>query len=319
MSRKAVIVGFDDYKHAKKLEGCVHDAKEIARLLEWHEHTDDKQRNFDITLLTSGTHNYNREYVRDKIETLFRDDRDVSLFYFSGHGYFENTGGYLITPESERGDQGISMTEIMLMANASPATNRIIILDCCFAGGFGRNILNEKLITISEGVTILAASTKDQFAKIKDKSGLFTSLLVHALEGGAANLLGEVSAGNIYSYVDRAIGERGQRPLYITSVKRYVNLKSIPAPIKRNELREITKLFTNPDMEFELDSSFEPKSKNPDPKNVEKFAILQKYNRVNLVVPVGVTHMYDAATEGKSCKLTALGKSYWYMVENNII
>ncbi len=48
----------------------------------------------------------------------------------------------------------------------------------------------------------------------------------------------------------------------------------------------------------------------PDPVNTAKFAILQKYNRVNLVVPSGAPHMWHAAMGNKSCKLTALGEHY---------
>ena len=40
---------------------------------------------------------------------------------------------------------------------------------------------------------------------------------------------------------------------------------------------------------------------------------------VNLVVPVGETHMYYAAMNSKSCKLTALGVHYWNLVKNNRI
>lgn len=40
---------------------------------------------------------------------------------------------------------------------------------------------------------------------------------------------------------------------------------------------------------------------------------------VNLVVPVGEAHMYYAAMNRKSCKLTALGVHYWNLVKNNRI
>jgi hypothetical protein len=47
-----------------------------------------------------------------------------------------------------------------------------------------------------------------------------------------------------------------------------------------------------------------------DPENVRKFAVLQKYNRLNLLIPVGVEHMWNAAMESCSCQLTALGEHY---------
>ena len=38
----------------------------------------------------------------------------------------------------------------------------------------------------------------------------------------------------------------------------------------------------------------------PDLENTRKFAILQKYNRLNLLVPMDVPHMWNAAMESKS-------------------
>ena len=57
----------------------------------------------------------------------------------------------------------------------------------------------------------------------------------------------------------------------------------------------------------------------PNPENTQKFAVLQKYNRVNLVVPVDAPHMWHAAMESKSCKLTVLGEHYRRLVERDRI
>jgi hypothetical protein len=46
---------------------------------------------------------------------------------------------------------------------------------------------------------------------------------------------------------------------------------------------------------------------------------MQKYNRIGLVVPVDTEHMYFAAMESKSCKLTVLGEFYWKLVNEKRI
>jgi hypothetical protein len=91
----------------------------------------------------------------------------------------------------------------------------------------------------------------------------------------------------------------------------------VPAPIELGELRLIKDLFPTQGHEFPLDPSYEPREEGKppgaaraNPVNTAKFAILQKYNRVNLVVPVGAPHMWDAAIDSKSCKLTTLGEHY---------
>jgi len=54
----------------------------------------------------------------------------------------------------------------------------------------------------------------------------------------------------------------------------------------------------------------------PDPENTRTFAILQKYNRVNLLVPVDAPHMWHAAMQSKACKLTVLGEHYRRLIED---
>src|SRR5262249_44731248 len=110
-----------------------------------------------------------------------------------------------------------------------------------------------------------------------------------------------------------------QRPVFKTNVKNFISLRKVQAPITLAELQRIIKLFPTAGFEFRLDPSFEPTSKNPKPENTEKFAILQKYNRVNLVVPVVAPHMYFAAMGKKSCKLTALGEHYRRLVDQGLI
>jgi len=62
-----------------------------------------------------------------------------------------------------------------------------------------------------------------------------------------------------------------------------------------------------------------PEHKAADPEHTAIFAILQRYNRVNLLVPVGAPHMYHAAVEGKSARLTALGEHYRRLVKKGLL
>ena len=71
--------------------------------------------------------------------------------------------------------------------------------------------------------------------------------------------------------------------------------------------------------EIQLEPSSKPDSENKNKKNNEVFSILQKYNRLNLVIPVGAEHMYFAAMESKSCKLTVIGEFYWKLVNEKRI
>ena len=125
----------------------------------------------------------------------FADDADIALFYFAGHGYIEDTGGFLCASDCQSGDDGLSLAEPMSLANLSKAKNKVIILDSCHGGIAGTSALSQNIAEISDGVTILTASTADQYAMETPGggSGVFTSLFVDALSGAAANLVGAIT------------------------------------------------------------------------------------------------------------------------------
>ena len=320
MSRHALIIGINEYQHARSLNGCENDAENVEKRLLYNP-LEEKERNFFTTLITSKTTaEIDRRFVKDKIEEFFRDKREISLLYFSGHGWEENGQGYLVTSECEEGDEGVPVIDILKMANDSPATNRIIILDCCHAGAFGIDFLGDKLTRIAEGVTILAAADANQYAIEKGGYGIFTRLLCHALDGGAASILGEITPAGIYDYVDKAMRKDIQRPILTTKVRSTLTLRKIKAQISEEKLREITNLFKKPDDEFKLDRTYEWTNEGVAvQENIEIFKLLQLYNRVNLVVPVNATDMDWAAMNGTGCELTPQGKSYWEMVNRGSI
>ena len=323
--RKALIVGINYYEHGNPLFGCVDDAHAVKAVLERHG---DGSINFDVQLFTGTgpSDAVTRSQIKDYIEKLFVDDSEIALFYFAGHGHIESSGGYLLASDSSRGDEGVSLTEILALANNSKARNKIIILDSCHSGIAGTPPNSADNAILSEGLTILTASTQDQYATEENGRGVFTTLLVDALNGVAANLLGDITPGSIYAYIDQSLGAWEQRPVFKTNVKSFVSLRKVQPSIQLDDLRRITEFFPTAGYEFPLDPTFEPEMKgrsegmpDPDPENTRKFAILQKLNRVNLVVPVDAPHMWHAAMESKACKLTVLGEHYRRLIERGRI
>ncbi|HUE92960.1 caspase family protein [Pseudomonas sp.] len=323
--RIALIVGVDYYAHGGSLHGCVNDAHGVKAVLERH---DGGAVNFDCRLLT-GTgpaDPVNRGVLKDSIQQLFEVDADIALFYFAGHGHIEATGGYLLTTDSSRGDEGVSLSEILTYANKSPAKNKIVILDSCHSGIAGDAPGVDQLTSLSEGLTVLTASTKDQYATEVNGSGVFTTLLIDALHGSAANLTGDITPGSVYAHIDQSLGAWEQRPVFKTNVKQFVSLRKSAPAIPIDELRRISEFFPAPGFFFKLDPTFEPEMKGrdagmppPNPENNRIFAILQKFNRLNLLSPIDASHMWNAAMEYKSCRLTALGEHYRRLVEKNRI
>lgn len=320
--RKALIVGIDNYPSAP-LKGCVNDATAVAQLLRKNA---DGSPNFDIRQEDNVG---KKGELKNLISELFNTRVETALFYFSGHGFKNDIDGYIVTPDYTDGDEGISMTEILKMVNKSKALNKIVILDCCYSGTFGTGALSDKVTEINEGVTILTASMDDQTARESGGHGVFTHLLLEALEGGAANINGNITPGSIYSYIDQALDSWEQRPVFKTNTHSFIKVRTVLPAIDLSIIRNIVDYFPSPSAEFVLDPSFEytnsldykheviePYCKK---ENIKIMKELQKMESVGLIKPIDEEHMYYAAMHSKSCRLTALGYHYWQLVKKGKI
>jgi len=322
--RKALLVGIDDYPKGKELRGCVNDASALGAILETNG---DGSPNFDVRLNTNVK---TKAELKGLIKNLFEGDSDTCLFYFSGHGTINNTGGYIVTPDFTQHDEGVSMDDVLILANSSKAKNKIIMLDCCNSGTFGSpKVSGGKLSSLEEGISILTASRDNESAIEINGHGVFTNLLLDALQGGASDLRGHITPGSVYAYIDQALGPWYQRPIFKTNISRFTSLRIVTSQVHIDILRKLIDYFPAPQDEFSLDPSFEDtNSPHIEHKVVEPFATkenvaifkhLQKFQSVGLVVPVNEPHMYFAAMNSASCKLTALGYHYWRLVKEKRI
>ena len=327
--RKALIVGIDFYDHIGHLTGCVSDALSVKGVLERNA---DGGINFGtpkVLTATSAGNTVRRTELKEAVRSLFADDSEIALFYFAGHGHVEDTGGFLCASDCLSGDDGLSMTELMTLATNSPAKNKILVLDSCYSGVAGTPPGRAGTADICEGMTILTASTATQYASEVEGggAGVYTTLFVDALEGAAANLVGDITPGSVYAHIDQSLGSWAQRPVFKTNVKGFVSLRRAQPPIPLEDLRLLPKLFPEAGFSFQLDPAFEPERAGdpdpsippPDPEKNRMFATLQKFVKVNLVRPVDAPHMWHAAMGSKSCQLTVLGEHYRKLIKANLL
>jgi caspase domain-containing protein len=318
--RRALCVGIDSYSFGA-LRGCVSDAQRMAALLEKHE---DGSRNFEcrsILALNGGPDNIaTRAKVKQAVEQLFKDKAEVALLHFSGHGTVNNLDGYLVTQDARAYDEGVSMTDVLKMANDSKADEVVILLDCCHSGNLGNvPLIDNTKALLREGVSILTASRGDQVSVEASGAGLFTSLVGDALEGGAADLMGDVTAPALYTFVEAALGAWDQRPLFKSHVSKLIALRRCRPSVEITILRDLPVLFPVPAEDLLLSPEFEPSFDKKNVAKTEVFRKLQALSRVHLVVPVDAPHMYDAAMQSKACRLTASGRYYWRLAKDNRI
>jgi hypothetical protein len=316
MAKIAVLVGIDAYP-ASPLTGCVNDANRMEELLSRHA---DGSKNFDCKKLTAPDDKVSIPVLTQNVDDLFSRKVEVALFYYAGHGTVTNLGGVLVTQDGVPGNPGVSMANILTLANNSPADERVIILDCCYSGDLGQLLaISNSAAVMTEGVTILSASRKTEEAAEQGGGGLFTSLVCDALAGGAADVLGKVTTAGVYAYVDEALGGFEQRPLYKIHVASLMPLRYCNPAVELEILRCLPCYFPSPAQEFPLDPSYEFTSPSPDPEHVKIFRNLQKMSYARLIVPVGEEYMFFAALNSKSCRLTHLGVHYWELAKKGMI
>ena len=225
-----------------------------------------------------------------------------------------------MTDDAKAYDEGIRMDEILTYANKAESKERIVILDCCHSGAFGSTAASvSNAANLSPGLTVLTACKDSEVAIESGGTGLFTSLVVDALQGGAADLRGHITPGSVYAYVDQALGPWDQRPIFKTNVSKFTSLRQIQPTVPLPVLRKLTKYFSDPTDKFKLDPSYEFSADEAIEAHAAIFQDLQKMEGVGLVVPVDEEHMYYAAMNSKSCRLTALGGHYWRLVKEKKI
>jgi hypothetical protein len=225
-----------------------------------------------------------------------------------------------VTQDAQRYDEGVAMSDVLQLANKSKAREIVILVDCCHSGHMGTiPAVNNDQAMLREGLSILTASRGDQPSVEVAGGGLFTSLVIDALEGGAADLLGDVAAPGIYAATEAALGAWEQRPLFKCHVSRVIPLRKCRPPIDIVILRELPTIFPLPAEDLPLTPEYEPTIAGILSEKTVIFGKLQALARVHLVVPVETQHMYEAATESRACRLTPAGRYYWRLAKANRI
>lgn len=132
---------------------------------------------------------------------------------------------------SRAGPNGLARCRL---ASESKAKKVVILLDCFFSGALGNPpAFDNRKALLREGISILTAGRGDQPPVETGGGGVFTSLVVDALDGGPADVLGAVSAAAIYAYVEAALVAWDQRPLFKAPVAHVLPLRCCTPPIDR--------------------------------------------------------------------------------------
>jgi hypothetical protein len=321
MQSKALLVGINDYPESP-LRGCIKDAIDVEELL---SKNDDQSPNFFCRRLVSRDVKITLPELRKQVNQLFKDDADRVLFYFSGHGYENNLGGYLVTQDAKNYAEGMALSELIALANSALRSKRIreviLILDCCHAGYLGSITgFDHMQAVLMPGLSILTSSSPSQYSVETAKGGLFTSILCEGLRGGAADILGKVTVAGLYNYLDQMLNPWQQRPQFKTYAEKMHVLRIGKARVSPSELKQIKQLFLGTSHRLRMDETWEVTSPNKNEVNVTKFNQLKKLRDAGLVtVPEPWIDLYWAAMKNGYAELTLPGQLYWKLVDKGMI
>jgi Caspase domain len=333
LPRRALLVGINTYDSARELSGCVSDAAAMAALLTQNQ---DGTPNYECHVLLDEMGDgkpITRPRLRDACQKLFSNEfRGDVIFYFAGHGSLTAYGGCLHTTDANQDDWGVPMQEIVDMASNSLANDILIILDCCHGGNLANlsTFNNEKnrnpLAVIRENMTVIAASRSTQIAMEGSEHGLFTAAVLDALEGGAADHMGWVTASSIYAYVERRFGPWDQRPIYKSHATGVTVVRECAPLIDRLKLYKLLELFPTQEYQYQLDPEYEPEDEfgnTREPINELKVAIaqlLKEYRDAGLIRPeVEGEQLFWTARRSHTVKLTPRGREYWWLINKKKI
>lgn len=317
MARRALLVGIDTYHHLPQLQGAAADAYAMRDLICRH---DNGEPNYHARVVTNPSNQMiTHERMVGLLEHLFDAPGDEVLFFFAGHGMTSAVGGYICTSEANHALPGLAMNEIVVRANKSKAREVLIILDCCYSGIIGDSPYDKKLDQLHEGRTLLAASRPSQRATEKLGHGVFTRLLVDGLHGGAADILGNVTAADLYAYADQALDAWEQRPVYKSYTTAFSTVRKCTPMVSYQTLRAMLDLFDDEDCHLRLDETFEEMHAMASPENVANFYRLKELRNGGLLYPVDHPDLYWAAVRGGRVALTMRGKRYWRVAKKQLI
>ncbi|NEP80070.1 MAG: hypothetical protein F6K39_19035 [Okeania sp. SIO3B3] len=122
---------------------------------------------------------------------------DTFICHFSGHGYLVKGSLFLLWNDSDRNNvphTALSIARIMETLNHCKAENRLLILDCCYAGAvvnMSKNgdeaTVNEIVIKPDNYIVLMAADRLEKAREIEELQGSFLTANICAAIGEKSN------------------------------------------------------------------------------------------------------------------------------------
>lgn len=330
--RRALLVGIDAYAFGR-LTGCVADAVALDQVLATHADGSPNWRTEVMAGADEGA--ITRDGLRNALWRLFHNARDADLlFFFAGHGAQTPWGADLVTQDATENSLGVSMNDLITLANDSPARSVTLILDCCLSGDVGNlpglqaSAVAEPFrltkTVLRENVTVMAASRSTETSAESEGHGAFTRVLLDGLEGGATDHRGSITALSLYTYISNTFDDWQQTPILKANLTQPLVLRVGPPWLDVELLRQLPRHFPTPNARVQLTPAHEgegrplarPQDGTPEQ---QQFDYMGRLRNANLVTTDDRRDHYWVAMESGYVYLTALGRYFWGLARRGVL
>ncbi|MES2833782.1 MAG: pre-peptidase C-terminal domain-containing protein [Pseudomonadota bacterium] len=197
----AVMVGISDYGGRGDLPYTAEDALKLAESLR----RDGVLNPASVTLVDADATVAGVKNAIARVGAM-AGPNDIFLFFYSGHGSQRASSVSAAEPDGKTEtivmrDGQISDAEMAQLFSGINARMSLIVLDSCFSGGFGRNVV------VRPGVVGLFSSEEDLTSAVAGKfeAGGYLSHFLRTGLSGEANLDGDdmITAGELTTYLRR--------------------------------------------------------------------------------------------------------------------
>jgi formylglycine-generating enzyme required for sulfatase activity len=226
----AILIGINKYLDSKisSLDYCVSDVRLMEQVLI-------KQSGYEQKRILVISDDQKEDHLQPLFFNLSEQirnwllnmkEKDTVLVYFSGHGFLDgNMQGYLAPKDCRKSNLSLTAfrtNELKNMLQSCKASQKLLILDCCHAGGNkgDENATSSEEVASTfkkaKGLITLASCQKKQLSREwkEKKQGLFTYYLAEGLGGKAdKDSDGIVDSDEIYKYVFDNVPLTAQRKL----------------------------------------------------------------------------------------------------------
>jgi hypothetical protein len=268
MRKKLLILACGDYsKPLARLSSAVPDAKRLGALLARRN-----IGNFSVSEIFNPNLIGAQVAIHDMLSGAL--GTDLLVLYLSGHGVKDAYGRfYLALPQSDLGRlpaTALSGRFIREQMADTPARKLLIILDACYAGAFGRDLiakaapattgLPDELVD-ERGHVVMAAASAVQFAFETvegSPTSIFTKIICDGIESGTADLNadGWITLEELFSYTLEKMAEEStaQKPeVSYLGVTGQIPIARAPKSPTSVELEtDITQALNSPHVELRL-------------------------------------------------------------------